>query len=100
MKAKLGNVNLVIWGIKDFKHNVVPLYMAQMAYVEVALNIDMDCSTMPLRSQTHMKPKILQRTLWLIETHPIDPFEPSKYYHPWCSLPLMYVLMKMPMMMK
>jgi len=41
--------------------------MAQMAYVEVALNIDMDWSTILMSLQTHMKPKILQRTLWLIE---------------------------------
>jgi len=67
MKAKLVNVDLAIWGIRDFKHNVVPLYMAQMAYVEVALNIDMDWSTILMSLQTHMKPKILQRTLWLIE---------------------------------
>jgi hypothetical protein len=55
--------------------------MAQMAYFEVALNIDMDWSTIPMSLQTHMKPKILQRTLWFIETHPIDPFEHSKSYH-------------------
>jgi hypothetical protein len=36
MKLRLVDINLAIWGTQEFKYNMVPLYMAQMAYVEVA----------------------------------------------------------------
>ncbi len=50
MKSQLADVNLVIWDISEFKCNVVPLYMAQMAYVEIALGVDMDWSIIPTSS--------------------------------------------------
>ncbi len=52
MKSRLMDINLAIWGKQEFKHNVVPLYMAQMAYMEVALCVDMDWSTILTSSQT------------------------------------------------
>jgi hypothetical protein len=46
MKSWLVDVNLTIWGIAEFKCNMVPLYMVQMVYVEVGLNIDMGPTTL------------------------------------------------------
>jgi len=50
MKLLLVDVNLAILGTRKFKHNVVPLYMAQMVYVEVASGVEMDCSNIPTSS--------------------------------------------------
>jgi hypothetical protein len=45
MKSGLADVNSAIRGTWEFKCNVVPLYMAQMAYAEVAMGVNMDWST-------------------------------------------------------
>jgi len=50
MKSWLVDVNLAIWGTQKFKHNVVPLYVAQMVYVEVAMGVEMDWSKIPTSS--------------------------------------------------
>jgi hypothetical protein len=50
MKSRLVDVNLAIWGTQEFKHNVVPLYVAQMVYVEVAMGVEMDWSKIPTSS--------------------------------------------------
>ncbi len=68
MKSQLMDVDLAIWGIEEFKHNVVPLYMIQMAYVEVALCVYMDWSTILTSSQAQQQPNLHHRILWLIET--------------------------------
>jgi hypothetical protein len=72
MKSQLVDINLAIWRTQEFKHNVVPLYMAQMAYVEVALCVDMDWSTILTSSQAQ-QPNLHHRILWLIETWPNPP---------------------------
>jgi hypothetical protein len=41
MKSWLEDVNLVIWETREFKCNVVPLYMAEMVYAKVGLSVDM-----------------------------------------------------------
>jgi hypothetical protein len=68
MKSQLVDVNLAICGTQEFKYNMVPLYMAQMAYVEVALCVDMDWSTILTSSQAQQQPNLHHRILWLIET--------------------------------
>jgi hypothetical protein len=50
MKLQLMDVNLANWGTWEFKNNMVPLYMAQMVYAEVALGVDMDWSNIPTSS--------------------------------------------------
>jgi hypothetical protein len=70
MKPQLVDVNLAIWGIGEFKHNVVPLYMAQMVYVEVALGVEMDWSNIPTSSRLQQKPNFHHKIPWSIKTWP------------------------------
>jgi hypothetical protein len=53
MKSRLVDVTLAIWGTREFKHNVVPLYMAQMVYVEVVMGVEMDWFNIPTSSLAH-----------------------------------------------
>jgi hypothetical protein len=54
-KSWLVDVNLAIWRTWEFKCNVVPLYMAQMAYAEVAMGVNMDWSTISTSLQAQQK---------------------------------------------
>ncbi len=54
--------------------------MAQMAYVKVALGVNMDWPTIPLSPQAQQKPNLHHRIPWLIETWP-DPLNgPSEAF--------------------
>jgi hypothetical protein len=47
-----------------------PLYMAQMAYVEVALGVSMDWSTVSTSLQAQQKSNLYHKIPWLIKTQP------------------------------
>jgi hypothetical protein len=70
MKSQLVDVNLVIWGTREFKRNVVPLYMTQMVYTKVVLGVEMDWSNIPRSSRSQWKPNLHHKILWSIETWP------------------------------
>lgn len=52
MKSRLVDVNLVIWGTREFKRNVLPLYMAQMVYAEAVMGVEMDWSNITTSSHS------------------------------------------------
>jgi hypothetical protein len=70
MKSQLVDVNLAIWGTQEFKRNVVPLYVAQMVYAEVATGVEMDWSKIPTSSQPQRKPNLHHKILWSTKTRP------------------------------
>jgi hypothetical protein len=66
----IGGCQFGYLGSRKFKCNVVPLYMAQMVYVEVALGVEMDWSNIPTSSRSQRKLNLHHRILWLIKTWP------------------------------
>jgi hypothetical protein len=78
MKSQLVDVNLVIWGTREFKRNVVPLYMAQMVYAEVVMGVEMDWSNIPTSSHSQWKPNLHHKISWSIETRPNPLNGPSR----------------------
>ncbi len=70
MKSQLLDVNLAIWGTREFKRNVVPLYMVEMVYAEVVLGVEMDWSNIPTSSCSQWKPNLHHKISRLIKIRP------------------------------
>jgi hypothetical protein len=82
MKSQLLDVSLAIWGTREFKRNVVPLYMAEMVYAEVVFGVEMDWSNIPTSSCSQWKPNLHHKILRLIKIRPNPlngPFGASRF---------------------